>query len=111
MKHSHEPSTRAKTSTRAPLDAPPATQGAAAESAARPLRWGDPAHARDWLTAARDAFDDLAAAAREGSRRRKDRVLSRAEVRRQGRDAESRLTALFEAAEAGLLAEKGDRGA
>jgi hypothetical protein len=46
--------------------------------------------------------DDLAAAARDGSRRAKHRVLSRAERRRQARTAQLKLAALLEAAAAGL---------
>lgn len=135
MKRSHAPSSRAKTSTRAPLDAQPDTQDAAAETAAPsdpipaaripgeppgssssgrslyPLRWADPAHAEAWLTATRAAFADLAAAAREGSRRLKHRVLSRAELQRQVRAAEIRLVGLFDAAEAGLAASRAKKGA
>jgi hypothetical protein len=68
----------------------------------RPVRWADPADVRAWLSAARTGFADLAALAREGSRRLKHRTLSRAELRRQRRDAERSLLALFDAANAGL---------
>lgn len=68
----------------------------------RPLRWADPADARAWLNQVRASFGDLAAAAREGSRRFKHRVLSRAELRRQRRAAERSLGALLDAAQAGL---------
>jgi hypothetical protein len=68
----------------------------------RPLRWADPADARAWLGEVRAVFEDLAASAREGSRRRKHRTLSRAELRRHARDAERTLAALLHAAEAGL---------
>jgi hypothetical protein len=67
-----------------------------------PLRWADPAHARAWLSQVSLVVDDLAAAARDGSRRAKHRVLSRAERRRQARTAELKLAALLEAAAAGL---------
>jgi hypothetical protein len=67
-----------------------------------PLRWADPAHARAWLTEVSLVVEDLAAAARDGSRRAKHRVLSRAERRRQARAAELKLAALLEAAAAGL---------
>jgi hypothetical protein len=45
---------------------------------------------------------DLVAVAYEGSCRLKHRTLSRAELRRQRRDAERSLLALLSAAEAGL---------
>jgi hypothetical protein len=67
----------------------------------RPLRWADPADARAWLD-------------REGSHRRKRRVLSRAEIRSQRRAAERSLLALLAAADAGLTRpspEAGERGA
>jgi hypothetical protein len=68
----------------------------------RPVRWSDPADARAWLGAARASVADLAALAREGSRRGRHRVLSRAELRRQARDLERALLALFDRADAGL---------
>jgi hypothetical protein len=67
-----------------------------------PLRWADPAHARAWLREVSIVVEDLAAAARDGSRRGKHRVLSRAERRRQARTAQRKLAALLEAAAAGL---------
>jgi hypothetical protein len=76
----------------------------------RPVHWDDPADVRAWLNIARVIFDELAALTREGSRRLKRRVMSRAELRRQSRDVERSLLALFDAADAGLaalLAEKG----
>src|SRR4051812_21967178 len=79
-----------------PLGSPPSPRSR------RPLHWADPAQARAWLADARATAADLAAAAREGSRRRKRRVLSRAEIRRQAHDAERALLSLFDAAEAGL---------
>jgi hypothetical protein len=47
-------------------------------------------------------FEDLAATARDGSRWVKNRVLSRAERRRQARTAERKFAALLQAAAAGL---------
>jgi hypothetical protein len=67
-----------------------------------PLRWADQAHARAWFEATSAAVADLCAVAREGSRRLKHRVLSRAELRRQRRGAEIKLLGLLSAAEAGL---------
>jgi hypothetical protein len=68
----------------------------------RPLRWDDPIETRAWLQEVRLFFEDLAAVGREGSRRIKDRTLSRAELERQESEAEHKLRALFEAADAGL---------
>jgi len=79
----------------------------------RPLHWADPIQSRAWLDRVRASAADLAAAAREGSHRLKHRVLSRAELRRQGRNAERALLSLFDAAAAGLAnppAEDGERG-
>ena len=54
-----------------------------------------------WLSAARSSLLDLLAAAREGARRPHRRVLARAEIRRQARDAFAGASALLdEAAEA-----------
>src|SRR4051812_23158693 len=112
MERSHRPSPRATGSTRAPFGAPTDTQETAAKAAAhrprtgegpaslepsgsppsprstRPVDLANPADARAWLDDARAIFEDLAALAREGSRRLKHRVLSRAELRSQVRDAE-----------------------
>jgi hypothetical protein len=49
-----------------------------------------------WLEAARASALDLVAAAREGARRPGKRVLSRAEIRRQARDAFARLSTLHD---------------
>jgi hypothetical protein len=46
----------------------------------------------------RAAALDLLAAAREGARRPRKRVLSRAEIRRQARDAFAQVTALLDLA-------------
>jgi hypothetical protein len=62
---------------------------------------GDPAAVDRWLEATRAAALDLLAAAREGARRPHKRVLSRAELRRQARDAFAQVTSLLDhAAEA-----------
>jgi hypothetical protein len=63
----------------------------------------DADHVHAWVDAMRDAIADLAAAAREGTRRLRYRVLSRAEIRRQARSAERSLTGLLEAAESALM--------
>jgi hypothetical protein len=79
----------------------------------RPLRWADPLDARAWLDEVRTQVADLAALGREGSRRIKHRVLSRAERGRQVRTAMRLLDALLDAADAGLTsppAEEGDQG-
>src|SRR5262245_1017645 len=109
MSHSHKPSPRASTSKRAPLDALSRTSEGPASAWAPealpsdlspaahppqepegsppspcsipPVHWSDPTEARAWLTAARATTFDLVALAREGSRRIKHRVLSRAERR------------------------------
>jgi hypothetical protein len=58
----------------------------------------DPASVPRWLEASRAALLDLLAAAREGARRPRKRVLSRAEIRRQARDAFAHATALLDLA-------------
>jgi hypothetical protein len=67
-----------------------------------PFTWTDAAHARTWLGAVRETADDLAALAHEGGRRLKHRVLARAELRRQTREAERSLHGLLAEAEAAL---------
>jgi len=57
---------------------------------------------RAFHEAARDALLDLAAAAREGARRPRKRVLSRAEIRRQARDGYAQLASLLDLAVAAL---------
>jgi len=138
MAHSHKPSPRASTSKRAPIDALPRTSEGPADAWASealpsdpsptahipqepegfppsprsipPVHWANPSEARAWLDAARATFKDLVALAREGSRRIKHRVLSRAELRRQARDAERALLALFDAADAALPGSPAERG-
>jgi len=90
-----------------PDPSPPVTAPTAQEPPGSPFfpsafDWSDAAHARTWLDAVRQAGDDLAALAREGSRLHKHRVLSRAELRRQTNAAERSLHALLAQAEAGL---------
>jgi hypothetical protein len=140
MVRSHTPASRASTTTPAALDEPLDPEVAAenpAENPAdppartsegpapseppgsspspcspRPLRWDDPKDARAWLAGVRTHVTDLAALAREGARRGKDRVLSRSERSRQTRAAMQSLSMLFDAADAGLLfpPPRGDRG-
>jgi hypothetical protein len=55
-----------------------------------------------WLAAARASLLDLVAAAREGARRPRERVLSRAEIRRQARDAFKSASALLDEAATAL---------
>ena len=63
-----------------------------------PPRLDDPASIQRWLDASRAAALDLLAAAREGARRPRKRVLSRAEIRRQARDAFAQVTSLLDLA-------------
>ena len=116
MKRSHLPSRKAKTSAHAPVGEPPETPRTSEDRVVEeppsrrspcPLRWADPAAARVWLERTRSAVDDLAALAREGGRRRKNRVLARAELRWQTHDTERVLRALFDDADAGLPAVEG----
>ena len=51
-----------------------------------------------WLEASRASLLDLLAVAREGARRPRKRVLSRAEMRRQARDAFAAVTLLLDLA-------------
>ena len=86
-----------------PSHAPSAPMGSSPSPwSPRPLRWDDPDDARAWLASARSHVADLAALAREGCRRSKDRVLSRAERGRQTRAAEHALLLLLNAGDAGL---------
>jgi hypothetical protein len=65
-------------------------------SATPPPALADPAAVQRWLDASRAAALDLLAAAREGARRPRKRVLSRAEIRRQARDAFAQVTSLLD---------------
>jgi cell division septum initiation protein DivIVA len=60
------------------------------------------ASAADWLRRVRNNADDLISLAREGARRPTRRVLARAEIRRQTREAGRSVLALLAEAEAGL---------
>jgi hypothetical protein len=81
-----------------PAPPPPAE---ADPSAALPPALADPDAVQRWLDAGRAAALDLLAAAREGARSSRKRVLSRAEIRRQARDAFAKVTSLLDhAAEA-----------
>jgi uncharacterized membrane protein len=81
-----------------------ATEPAARDPAALPASppssalCGDPAAVARWREASRAALLDLLAAAREGARRPHKRVLSRAELRRQARDAFAQAAALLDLA-------------
>jgi hypothetical protein len=68
-----------------------------------PLDLQKPEHARWWLHAVREAIADVVCVAREGTRRLKHRVLSRAELRRQLRQTETSLDELIGKAEEALL--------
>ena len=74
----------------------PSAPDAPASPAVPPLT--DPAAVQRWLDQSRAALLDLLAAAREGARRPRKRVLSRAEIRRQARDAFTQVTALLDVA-------------
>ena len=67
-------------------------------SAPPPPSLADPEAVQRWLDAARAAALDLVAAAREGARRPRKRVLARAEIRRQARDAFAQVTSLLDLA-------------
>ena len=73
-----------------------------ANSPSTSFDWTNPTLLRAWLTAIRDAGDDLAALSWEGTRRVRHRVLSRHERRRRTREAEASLHELVTAAEAAL---------
>jgi hypothetical protein len=77
--------------------APPST-AEVDPSAPLPPALADPAAIQRWLDAGRAAALDLLAAAREGARRPRKRVLSRAEIRRQARDAFAQVTSLLDLA-------------
>jgi hypothetical protein len=67
----------------------------------------DAAHAAAWLLHVRVGADDLIALAREGARRPKHRVLARAEIRRQTREAGLRVLGLLAEAEADVSRKAG----
>jgi hypothetical protein len=68
----------------------------------RAVRWEDPAEVERWLGALQDNVAEVQAAARDRVRKKRERVLSRAEARRQVRAAGRAIARLFEAAQAGL---------
>jgi hypothetical protein len=71
-------------------------------SAPRPVRWDDEEDVRAWISALREGVEDLRGAARDRARRKRQRVLSRYEARRQIGAAWRALTVLLQAGEAGL---------
>ncbi len=91
-------------------EAPPSAAAPAAREPTEPPGstpsplFPNPEAVHTWHTAARDALLDLAAAAREALRRPKKRVLSRAELRRQAREAFAQATSLVDVAAAALRA-------
>lgn len=87
----------------APLEPP----GSTPSSFSPRVDWADPTHVRAWLGALRAAGDDLSALAREGTRRLRYRVLSRAEIRRQARAATRSLHGRLAEAEAALVPRTG----
>jgi hypothetical protein len=103
MKTSRKPRAGATASTRSnPAPPLPAEGEPSAEAAPPGPLLGDPAAVQRWLDTGRAAALDLLAAAREGARRPRKRVLSRAEIRRQARDAFAQVTALLDLAAAAL---------
>ncbi len=82
--------------------APPEPPGSPPSTFSSTFNFADTADAAEWLRLVRGNADDLIALAREGSRRLKHRVLSRAEIGRQTRDAERCMHGLLAEAEAGL---------
>src|SRR5262249_40427032 len=94
----------------APAAASPEPPGSPPSSFSQTFDFKDASHAATWLHLIRNDTDDLIALAREGARRPKHRVLARAEIRRQTRDAALRVHGLLAEAEAGL-ARRGDAAA
>jgi len=105
MKSFHKPPRGAKNRARLPSTEPEAPP---AEPAVPPLPEGpldlkNPEHMRRWLQAMSEVVSDLVCIAREGTRRLKHRVLSRAEMRRQMKEAEGSANGLLARAEEALL--------
>jgi hypothetical protein len=71
-------------------------------SAPRPVRWEDEDDVQAWFSALREGVADLRGAARDRVRRKRQRVLSRHEARRQVLAASRSLAALLEAGQAGF---------
>jgi hypothetical protein len=65
------------------------------------VQWEDAAEVRRWFDALKDAVKDLRGAARDRSRRKRKRVLSRFEAGRQVRASSKRALSLLRAGEAG----------
>ena len=68
----------------------------------RAVCWENPEDVQRWLTAVEEHVADLSAAARDRTRKKRGRVLSRQEARRQATAAVESLARLFAAAKAGL---------
>jgi len=99
MKTSRKPARGASAPARSNPAPPSSAEGAPSAPPAPPAPLlGDPAAVQRWLDATRAAALDLLAAAREGARRPRKRVLARAEIRRQARDAFTQVTALLDLA-------------
>jgi hypothetical protein len=82
--------------------ASPEPPGSTPSSFSHAFDFNDVAHATAWLRHVRNDADDLIALAREGARRPGHRVLARAEIRRQTREASRSVHGLLAEAEAGL---------
>ena len=103
MKTSRKPARGASAPARSNPAPPPSAEGDPSAQALDPgPLLGDPAAIQRWLDTTREAALDLLAAAREGARRPRKRVLARAEIRRQARDAFTQVTALLDLAAAAL---------
>jgi hypothetical protein len=103
MKQSRKPARGASAPARSNPAPPPSAEGEPSAPALDPgPHLGDPAAIQRWLDASRAAALDLLAAAREGARRPRKRVLARAEIRRQARDAFAQVTALLDLAATAL---------
>ena len=92
------PSTDASIQEESPPQAPPDAAPAGAPPPALGPWLQSAEGVRAFHDAARAALLDLAAAAREGARRPRKRVLSRAEIRRQARDGYAQLASLIDQA-------------
>ena len=102
--HQAEGPAPARASEAEPSDAAPAARAPKEPPGTTPSPFFDPIA---WLAAVHDAAEDLIALAHEGGRRLRDRVLSRAELRRQTRAAARSMRGLLAHAEAGLAPQKG----
>ena len=91
----------------APVAAPPEPPGSTPSPfSPTAFDFKDAADAAEWLRLVRGNADDLIALAREGARRFKHRVLSRAEIRRQTEEAEHAMHNLLDVAEIGLASRR-----